>query len=220
MSFYNFLFVFIYFYYKKNEREPEKVKSPGPSFGADMTASLMNSPETVTALALNTLGLPSSYFLDLIGLSPVESLLQAQIDRVDIFEWIAICDALHLSVNSLLDGYDREDHRARIRLALRKGYFSLPRTAEVQALMQELRDHRRLEFKSLARYYGFRLRWKIRVSYVVEDVRKLWNPNPTGHNPLRRIRLIARKNLESTQHEHDPILGDVMTSKFEQCHEG
>lgn len=179
----------------------------------------MNNPETVIALALNTLGLPSSNFLDLIGLSHAESLSQAQINRVDIFEWIAICDALHLSVNSLLDGYDREEHRVRIRSALRIGYFSLPRTAEARALTRELRHHRRLEFKSLSLYYGFRLRWKIRASYVIEDVRKLWNPNPTGHDPLQRLRLIAHANLESARDEHDPMPGDGTPAKFEQCHE-
>jgi len=85
-----------------------------------------------------------SQALQTIGLREITSdqstLCGEMLDHLSISDWVDLCSYLCLSLDSISDGYDLNDHKTRIGRAWEMGELVLPRTPELSALLKEIEE--------------------------------------------------------------------------------
>ena len=116
-------------------------------------------------LALHELGLSEGFLLQALMAAngkPKTRKGAWDFERLSAFEWMWICQKLHLSPDCLSVGYFRLSHKVSVGAAILNGAYVLPITEKTWELFLEYLSDRRRSIRGEAEHYGPRLLEKMK----------------------------------------------------------
>ena len=175
--------------------------------------------------ALHSLGLRKEYLVHILGELRCDSFQISKnnldFEKINVTEWVIICNLLHLPFDSASYGYVYCEHQHRIGTALQNGLYLHPRTQALALFLKEFFQNQHFEILNSKKYYGDQLRNKIRQERCRQFIRrrKSRRINFQKYSLVRNALLQLNEDLEKINPQNENKIPGFPGLRIQICPE-